>query len=176
MVFFNHPSAASWLMEHQLETSKTWNPEVLLFLRTSPWGSTLAFGMPMTGLPEVVPSRLIGPTHHSLHLTETSIPTLVLHLLVPPAVLQMQLPAKMGGGTKNWILLAKRGWSGCSRTTWSTTTALIARGSLRVYLQSALLPERNKENEQYYSFIHFVDMHDNGNVFGRLSCEQRIKK
>ena len=130
-------SVSQWMV-HQLGSSRTWNRREFRIRRTRRWEYTRVCGMQMTGPQEVVWWRQIGAKRHSLPLTEISEP---MHVF---GRLELRLVVRIHGCLKSWIQQEKRSWNGCRRTTWSTITAQIRRGSHKAFLKNARLPKDNR--------------------------------
>ena len=151
--------AAFWWTTFRLGfTTTTKRPEFHI-RRLSRWGSTRVCGTPTTGRREAGLWRPTGHKHLSLPPTGTSTPTPASG---PPENPAATTPPPFGtplGRIRGWMRRDGTGCGGCSRSTWSTTTAMTSSASLKASLLSARSPDfsNNKRDHIYYNCpkLHF---------------------
>lgn len=122
-------------MVHLSENIKTWNPLESLSQRSRQWEYTRASGTLKTGQRKAGGSRQTGTRLHLWLLTETSMQMLVFGPMANHHAVGLAQP--LPGWTNSLITQTSKGCDGCRRTSWYTTTALIHKGSLRVFLRNA---------------------------------------
>lgn len=136
-------------MEDQLGNSRTWRVWEFPTQRTSQWDYIPVYGTLMTGQREEDLWRQIGVKLHSLLLSETSELMVVFgpmeSLLASPTLLIIML-----GYLNSLIPQTRKGWDGCRRITWFTTTAMTLSDSLRVSLWNALSAPSHKMNSTHF--------------------------
>lgn len=147
-------------MAYQSETSRIMRLMAFHSPRTNLWGCTRACGMQRIGLRGAGSLRLTGLRLPLLHPIEGS---MRMPVCGHRARLTVALHRAAAGTIKNWIAQVRRRWRRCSRSTWSTTTAMMWSASHKGYHLSAPcldiynLYERDYNMCRVYIFGHRVD-------------------